>query len=114
MAIDTISQIKLNTTTYDICDYVARKNLTFFNIVECTINGSKSFSGKKNTVFSWANKDIDVTNLTYMGYTDYNLASQYLSISYFGENSVSLYNRYSSSVSVSPTAHQLYLENLTL
>lgn len=109
MANNTISQIKLGTTTYDICDYTARNNFLIPRVVNCTLNADQSISATSNKNITWSTKDQTVTDWIYFGYLHYNTASQNVYVVTFTENGMNLFNKGTSAVTVRPTATQLYM-----
>ena len=88
MANHTISQIKLGTTIYDICDYAARNNFLDPQTVNCTLSADQSISATSNKSITWSSKNKTVTDWIYFGYLYYNTASQNVYVVTLTENGI--------------------------
>lgn len=110
MANNTISQIKLGNTIYDICDYTFRTKMTWWKKLDRTVSSAVSVSANYLQDFGWGNSVP--SNYTYWGYLQYNTASIHLSVVTLTEGGMVLSNRSSSTISVSPTATMLYTTSL--
>ena len=78
MAIDTISQIKIDNTTYDFCDYEIRSKLVQWLSVTCRVSSSSvslTVPAGDLLSFSWGYRTSSVSDYTYWGYLNYNLGS---------------------------------------
>ena len=110
MANNTISQIKLGTTVYDICDYTARKNTWAFNSINCSISAPFSFaSGHVEQTVTWVKSPTPTTNLIYLCYAEYNTASTDVFLVHAYENGAVFCARKTGVTGVNPTAKQIYL-----
>lgn len=110
MANNTISQIKLGTTTYDICDYTFRTKMTWWKKLDRTVSSAVSVNANYLKDFSWSNSVP--SNYTYWGYLQYNTASVHLAVATLTEGGMALINRSTSTISVFPTATMLYTTSL--
>lgn len=115
MANNTISQIKLGNTVYDICDYTARKNTWAFYGVDCSISAPFSYpSGHVEYSVTWVKSPTPATDWTYLCYAQYNTASTDVFLVYAYENGAVFCARKTGVTGVNPTASQIYLGPSTI
>lgn len=73
MANPTISQIKIGTTIYDICDYFVRNNMGIYNIYKINRTApEQSLTGLAHARVDWNGLDT-LGDKFYLGYLEFNL-----------------------------------------
>lgn len=109
MANNTISQIKLGTTTYDICDYTLRHQAIGAYYKASRTVGQKTVNGDSLLTVVWDSLDSDFSsNKFFLGYLDYNTDSYFVFPVTFTQNAMTVGNRRTSSVNFTPTATQIW------
>ena len=116
MAMNTVSQIKINNTSYDICDYEARHKIGTFYEGACSFNDDITISSLAGWNGHWDTDGFPQTNefIIYLGYKELNTGSNnvyvYLLSSY---SSIGFMKNISQSVTIRPTAIQVFLVKQT-
>ena len=112
MANPTISQIKIGSTTYDICDFEVRS----LDVTQCYKINRTSPSITKNgqgTISVTWNAISAITNKYYIGYIDYNTDNdQTYPVSLFATGMTLCYYT-SGNITLTPTATQLWYDLVT-
>lgn len=107
MANNTISQIKLGTTTYDICDYAARQKILLWKMINKTVASSITIPSHYIDHCTW--QESTPSNYEYWGYRDYNLTSIYATPLTFTEGGMAFGNVKSSAITIEPYATLIYM-----
>lgn len=118
MATNTISQLKIDNTIYDINDNIARLNLTFFDKRECFFNDDVTWAHIMMTTKSWDsygnfvnNRYSSNTNRLFIGYVDFGITSTDLYVCNCSNmNQISIWNNNQyTDIVAKPTATQLWV-----
>lgn len=109
MANNTISQIKLGNTTYDICDYTLRDQLIGAYYKVSRTVGQKTVNGNSLLTVVWDSLDgAFSSDKFFLGYLDYNTDFYSLFPVTFTQNAMTVGNWCTSSVNFTPTANQIW------
>lgn len=107
MANNTISQIKLNGVTYDICDYAARQKLLLWKMINKTVASPITVPANYINHCTW--QESTPSDYEYWGYKDYNLTSIYATPLTFTEGGMAFGNVKSSAITIDPYATLIYM-----
>lgn len=111
MANPTISQMKINNTVYDICDYTIRNVLVIDNCYKINRTTSQQTVVANNSLtFNW-NTINSLSNKIYVRYLEYDLDSSTIFPIAFSQNSMTIRNiDTTNDISFTPTASQLWYD----
>ena len=110
MANPTISEIKIDNTTYNICDYAIRKNAIIPNYYRINRTASQQTVTANNFLsFTW-NTLNSLSDKTYLVYLEYNLNSSFIFVTNFFQNGMTVNNNSNNNISFTPTAIQLWYD----
>ena len=115
MANPTISEIKIDNTTYNICDYDTRSKISAFSAHSRSYSSSIDISGKSQGQIDWKPLPSSYSNYIYVGYYGYSLGGSSYNIYLVAltENNMIIYNNSSNTNSIGPGcyAYQLYFRD---
>lgn len=109
MANPTISQIKIGTTTYDICDYLLRNNINIYNCYKINRTASEqTLTGLAYAHVNW-NSLSTLSDKHYIGYLEFNLDNYLCYACTLAQSYMLIFHWISSVTSTcTPTAVQLW------
>ena len=112
MANPTISQIKIGSTTYDICDFVARSTWWGFHKIECTTSKSLDFttSDLSGRTVTWVKDITPSSGWQYWGYAEFRTGSTEVYMVHRFESGAVFGTIKSSNSGTKPSATQLYAQ----
>ena len=110
MAYSSLSQIKINNTTYDICDYDLRNDGMIADYYKINRTTSQKTIGATTTLnIAWDGVS-SLSDKIYIMYLEYNTDSHFIYPVTLVQNAIAISNRHSSSISFTPTATQLWFK----
>ena len=109
MANNTISQIKIGSTTYDICDTALRSKIWKWEIIERAVTAAITVPGQTIAEFHWETTNIPSgSDYEYWGYVNYNMDDIHITPVTINMVGMAITNHVTTSKTVTPTATQLW------